>query len=103
MDKYGYNPSIMQKDLTRCYLCGRSGERLDRHEIFHADFGGRLREKSKQMGLWVMLCHHSCHLHGAHADKRICELLKQEGQRRCMDYYGFTTDDFIEIFGRNYL
>lgn len=93
----------MQRDLTRCYLCGRSDEKLDRHEIFHGDMKGKLREKSKRMGLWVMLCHWHCHLNGAHARKDIADLLKREAQQRAMDYYDMTTDEFIQEFGKNYL
>lgn len=98
-----YNPSIMQKDLSRCFICGMSGEKLDRHEIFHADFKGVQREKCKRMGLWVMLCHTTCHLEGAHKRKDIALLLKQEGQRRAMEHYGLTTDEFRAMFGKNYL
>lgn len=103
MDRNGYNPSIMQCDLSRCYICGRSVQKLDRHEIYHGDVKGRLREKSKRYGLWVMLCHWDCHLNGAHARKDFSDLLKREGQQRAMDYYGMTTDEFIAEFGKNYL
>lgn len=100
---HGYNPSIMQKDLTRCYICGRNVEKLDRHEIFHADYKGVQREKCKRMGLWVTLCHWSCHLNGVHHRKAYSDRLKVEGQSRAMDYYNLTTDEFIELFGKNYL
>ena len=99
LDRNGYAPSIMQKDLTRCYLCGRSSEKLDRHE----PLCGAYRAKSKRYGLWVMLCHWTCHLNGAHAHGEISQLLKQEAQQRAMDYYGLTTDEWIESFGKNYL
>lgn len=56
--KNGYAPSIMQTDLSRCYRCGKTVGKLDRHEVF----GGSNREKSKNLGLWVVLCHDSCHL-----------------------------------------
>lgn len=98
----GYNPSIMQTDLTRCYLCGRSCEKLDRHEVFHGPF----RQKAKRAGLWVMLCHERCHIFGpmaVHRNRDVDLMLKQEAQRRAMDYYGLTTDDFIREFSKNYL
>ena len=106
MDKNGYNPSVMQRDLTRCYLCGRTDDKLDRHEIFHADKKGVLRAKSKRMGLWVVLCHSSCHQLGprsVHRCRKTDLLLKQEGEQRALDCFGWTTDDFIEEFGKNYL
>ena len=98
-DRNGYNPSIMQHDLSRCYICGRSCEKLDRHE----PIGGALRSKSKRYGLWVMLCHWTCHLNGAHAHSDIALMLRREAQQRAMDYYDWTTDEFIEMFGKNYL
>lgn len=99
MDINGYNPSIMQHNLDHCYICGRSCEKLDRHEVF----GGAYRAKSKRMGLWVMLCHWSCHLNGVHAHGAESRLLKAEAQQRAMDYYHITTDEWIESFGKNYL
>lgn len=99
MDRNGYNPSIMQQDLTRCYICGRSCEKLDRHEVFP----GAFRTKSKRWGLWVMLCHWTCHLNGAHARSDISGMLHREGQQRAMDYYQITTEEWIDEFGKNYL
>lgn len=98
-----YNPSIVQKDITRCYLCGRSDEKLDRHEIFHSDFGGVLREKSKHYGLWVTLCHSTCHLNGVHRDPALALALKRRGQQKAMEVYGWTEQEFRDVFGRNYL
>lgn len=106
MDANGYNPSIMQHDLSRCYICGRSDEPLHRHEVFHADKKGVLREKSKSWGLWVVLCGFRCHELGKYAVHRCRDtdlMLKREAQQRAQDYYGISTDEFIEIFGRNYL
>ena len=106
MDANGYNPSIMQSNLHSCYLCGRSDQKLDRHEIFHADFKGVQRAKSKRMGLWVCLCHERCHQFGKYAVHRNREtdlLLKREAQQRAQDYYDLTTDAFIKIFEKNYL
>ena len=99
LDKNGYAPSIMQQDLTRCYLCGRSNEKLDRHEVF----GGAYRAKSKRYGLWVMLCHWTCHLNGAHAHGDISQLLKREAQQRATDYYAMSEEDWLDEFGKNYL
>lgn len=106
MDKNGYAPSIMQDTVFEpcCYLCGANGalDKLDRHEIF----GGPYREKSKRLGLWVLLCHNDCHIFGplaAHNNASTALRLKQEAQRRAMEAYGWSTDDFIREFGKNYL
>lgn len=105
MDKSGYAPSIMQDTVFEpcCYLCGANGAlKLDRHEIF----GGPYREKSKRLGLWVLLCHHECHIFGplaAHNNASTALRLKQEAQRRAMEAYGWSIEDFIREFGKNYL
>lgn len=99
MDRNGYNPSIMQQDLTRCYLCGRSCEKLDRHEPFN----GPYRQKSKKWGMWVMLCHWTCHENGVHAHPMEANRLRAEAQQRAMDYYNITTDEFIKEFGKSFL
>lgn len=99
MDRNGYNPSILQFDTTKCFLCGRSTEKLDRHEIF----GGPFRSKSKALGLWVTLCHQTCHLNRVHAHPQQYVSLKQYAQREAMREYGWDTADFIQEIGRNYL
>lgn len=106
MDKNGYSESIMQDTVFEpfCYLCGANGalDKLDRHEIF----GGAYREKSKRLGLWVLLCHHDCHIFGpmaVHNNASAALRLKQTAQRLAMDAYGWSTEDFIREFGKNYL
>lgn len=106
MDKNGYAPSIMQDTVFEpcCYLCGANGalDKLDRHEIF----GGPYREKSKRLGLWVLLCHHECHIFGpmaAHNNSTTALCLKRMAQRRAMEAYGWSTEDFIRELGKNYL
>ena len=42
LDRNGYAPSIVQADTSKCFLCQRSGVKLDRHEIF----GNAMRSKS---------------------------------------------------------
>lgn len=84
-----------------CWLCGRSGN-LDRHHIF----GGANRKKSEKYGLVVDLCHHDCHIFGksaAHNNKETMKMLHEYGQRKAMEEQGWTTEDFIREFGRNYL
>ena len=94
-----YADSIMQDDLSRCYNCRRSDQHLDRHEIF----GGSNREKSKRMGLWVVLCHDRCHLNGVHKDGDFMRRLRAEGQRMAMLWYSMTKEQFIREFGKSYI
>lgn len=100
-DRNGYAPSIMQDDISFCYQCGRRDRKLDRHE----PFGGAYRTKSKRYGMWIMLCHETCHLgkNGAHGDPRLNGLLRQDAQRAAMNTYGWDTSDFIREFGKNHL
>ena len=99
MDVNGYNPSILQEELDRCFICGGQAEKLDRHEIF----GGALRKKSKKDGLWIMLCHQTCHLGGVHKYPKGYEYLKRKAQKAAMEKYGWTKEEFINQYGRNYI
>lgn len=96
LDECGYSPSIIVAPQNRCYYCG-SRKNLQRHEIFNA----ASRKKSKRLGLWVLLCS-ACHydITFVHAESRI--KLKAVGQKAAMTHYGWTTEEFIETFGKNY-
>lgn len=88
--------------MRECWLCGRTNGQLDRHHIF----GGPFRKKSERYGLVVDLCHDRCHIFGseaAHQNKQTMDALHQYGQRKAMIEQGWTTEDFIREFGRNYL
>lgn len=88
--------------MRECWLCGCTNGQLDRHHIF----GGPFRKKSERYGLVVDLCHDSCHIFGpeaAHQNKQTMDELHQYGQRKAMVEQGWTTEDFIREFGRNYL
>lgn len=89
---------------TECFLCGRNGsyDTLDRHHIF----GGAYRKKSEKYGLVVYLCHTSCHIFGinaVHKNPAAMRYVRQYGQRKAMEENGWTVDDFIREFGKNYL
>lgn len=105
LSRNGYAPSILQDDAgERCFLCSANGaaEHLDRHE----PFGGANREKSKRLGMWVSLCHESCHLYGpnsAHVNAETNIALKRHAQAEAMAWYGWSTEDFIREFEKNYL
>ena len=99
LDRNGYAPSIVQADISKCFLCHRSGVKLDRHEIF----GNAMRSKSKRMGLWVSLCHEPCHLVHAHGNAEVMDWLHQIGEQACIDNYDFTIPMFREEFYTNYL
>lgn len=90
--------------MDKCFLCGRNGngDPLERHHIF----GGANRNLSEKYGLTVMLCGNRCHRNGefaAHQCRTTAELLHQYGEKKWMQETGGTIEDFISIFGRNYL
>lgn len=98
--KNGYNPSILQHDHSECYICGKGGD-LARHEVFGASNRGR----SKELGLWISVCP-DCHMYSRvslHSNKHLSEKVKAIAQRKAMKEYGWTAEDFISLFGRNYL
>lgn len=101
-DRNGYAESILQKEESRCFLCGANGssDPLNRHEVF----GGANRQKSKYLGLWVSLCHTRCHQGpcGVHSDAEKAQRLKQYAERTARKWYGWSKADFIRIFGRSY-
>ena len=91
--------SIMQKDLSRCFLCGGMNG-LEEHHIF----GGPNRKWSEKYGLKVMLCGVECHRlgkHSAHMDRQTGDCLKRLGQIAFEARHSH--EEFMEIFKKNYL
>ena len=87
-----------------CFLCGSIGmdDPLDRHHIF----GGPFRKKSEKYGLVVDLCHSRCHIFGpfaVHQNADVMMHVKRYGQEKAMREQGWTVDEFIREFGKNYL
>ena len=92
--------SILQKDTDRCLFC-HSNIWLEWHHVFGAAF----KKKSEQYGLMVRLCH-TCHNEppfGVHQDRQIRRKLQAYAQKKAMEYHELTKEEFIKIFGKNYL
>lgn len=98
LDKNGYAPSLMndESNYRHCYNCGRSTGKIDRHEVF---FGSN-RDNSKRYGMWCDLCR-NCHNEVHRGDGELNQLLKREAQRIFEQTH--SRNDFMRIFGRNYL
>jgi hypothetical protein len=97
--------SIVQEDKSHCYICGRNGhsDPLDCHHVF---FGKPYRKLSETYGLKVYICHDHCHVFGenaVHRNAEICRELQARVQKIAMEHYGWSVEDFIAIFGKNYL
>lgn len=86
------------------YYSNQRYEGTHRHEIF---FGTANRKKSIKYGLVVFIKpeDHNMSEYGVHNRKghEFDMYLKKLGQKRAMDEYAWTTDEFIEIFGRSYI
>ena len=74
---------------------------LHRHEVFY----GTNRQKSIQYGLIVFLTPemHNMSNYGVHFNSEFNLMLRQIGQKAAMEYYGWSIDQFKDIFGANYL
>ena len=58
-----------------------------------------MRAKSKRYGLWVRLCR-ECH-EAAHKGE-YAEKLKRYAQGCAQEEYGWSTETFVKLFGKNY-
>jgi hypothetical protein len=97
---YKKQRKIKHKVLFRrgyCYNCHRSYG-LEEHHIYG---GNPDRQHSDDYGLVVDLCH-TCHLSVTdEKDQGLINELKQKGQQRFEAVHGH--EEFMRIFGRNYL
>ena len=91
--------SIMQTDKERCYICG--GRASEEHHVFH----GSNRKNSDIWGLTVYLCPR-CHrtsntaIHGKDGHE-MDVALKKAAQKSFEILHSH--EEFMEIFGKNYL
>lgn len=99
----GYAPSIMERERCGCALCGRRfGVKMDRHE----PWGGLAnRRKSKELGLWVSLCHDGCHEGpgSVHAEPTKNRELRRMAQAQAMCVYGWSLEEWRRRFGKSEL
>ncbi len=90
--------SILQTK-KECFMC-RTTNDLHEHHIFGA---AKNRKWSEKYGLKIWLCakHHNMSDEGVHFNKALDLHIKQIAQREFEDTYGH--EEFMRIFGRNYL
>jgi len=91
--------SIIQK-VKECYVCKSRGL-LHSHHIY----AGAKRQLSEKYGLKIWLCpyDHNMSDKGIHFNPTLDSRVKAMAQEKAMEYYGWSVDDFIKIFRRNYL
>ena len=88
--------SIFTNNLTQCYYC--KAPKDDLHEIF----GGCRRRVSMLYGLVLPLCR-NCHTRIENDEKTKLEMKKKAEVYWLDTYRPFTVEDFINIFGKNYI
>jgi hypothetical protein len=92
--------TILQKDTSKCLIC-HSNIWLEWHHVF----GAALKKKSEEYGLMVRLCHY-CHNEppdGVHHNKEIRLKLRAYAQKKAMEKNDWSTEDWLNIFPKNYL
>lgn len=91
--------SILQNE-KKCYVCGTT-QNIHIHEVMF----GRNRNNSIKDGCCVYLCgyHHNQSNEGVHFNHKLDMQLKQEMEKRWLEYYHKDIEDFIKKYGRNYL
>lgn len=89
--------SIMLTEKGKCYVCGKVGFTHE-HHIFP---GTARRRLSEEHGLKVYLCPH-CH-ELIHGDEELSDILKRQGEEMWLIENEKTIEDFIRVFGKNYI
>lgn len=87
--------SILTNNLNCCIICGKPKEHL--HEVFF----GRNRQNSMKYNCVIPLCN-NCHTE-MHKNKEWQDYWHKKGQKRFMEYYHKSIEQFDDIFKRNYL
>lgn len=92
LDRNGYSKSLFECEDGICFICGAHTDTV-RHELFRGTSDRRI---SKAVGLHITVCP-KCH-EIAHKSE---DAWHKVGQRMFEHYHSH--DDFMELFGRNYL
>ena len=87
--------SIITDDFTKCYICQRKTKLIEKHEIF----GGSNRPTSMKYGLVIPVCR-NCH-QIIPKTKTLNQKLHKVGKKAFEKRY--KTENFIKLFGKNYL
>lgn len=85
--------SIITNNLEKCYFCP------NQKEDFHEAIEGKNRQISMKYGLVIPICR-KCHEKVTN-NKTLQEKLHKVGQKAFEKHY--KTENFIQVFGKNYL
>lgn len=93
--------SILQSK-RECYVT-KDTNGLHVHHVFYGTANRKLSEKYG-LKVWLRYDWHNGSNYGVHNGNTILdEKLKKAAQEKAMEVYGWTKEDFIHIFGKNYL
>lgn len=87
--------SIITSDFSKCFVCGSNRGHIDINEVFE----GSNRNNSMKYGMCVPLCR-KCHMR-FHNDIEFNLKFKRLFQEEFEKFY--TREEFMNIFGKNYL
>lgn len=98
--------SIIQPTKDYCYLCsllngdGSRRNNLEEHHVIHGWANKKLSEK---YGLKIYLCpeHHRMGKQAVHINKEVRHMTEAIAQEKFIETY--PEEDFMKIFGKNYL
>lgn len=96
-NKVEYWQTIIEEPC--CMICGRFND-LHRHHIFY----GTNRKNSEKYGMIAILCsyHHNMSDQGIHFNKQLDATYKRNAEKWFLSKGG-TVEEFISIFGRNWI
>lgn len=102
MNGRAFKMTDMTKKTFRriCFICNRYESDYLHIEMHHIFEGRGRRQISDRYGLIVPLCR-DCH-DRAHTDAELAQMLHEVGQKKA-EADGMTREQFIYLFGRNYL
>lgn len=92
-------------EYRKCFICKRTETAYNKLDVHHIFQGRGRRQISDRYGLTVLLCR-NCHTlseYSVHRNKDVADYLHRYGQEKAMREQGLTKEEFIEIFGKNYL
>ena len=92
--------SIIQSE-KECYIT-KTTSNLQEHHVFNGTANKKLSEKYG-LKIWLHQDWHNDTSYSIHGDQSLDDKIKAEIQQKAMDYYGWSVEDFIRIFGKNYI
>ena len=91
--------SIITNDLEHCYLCTKKGIKNVTKDDLHELIEGKNRQASMKYGLVIPICR-KCHEIVTN-DKTLQDKLHKVAQKEFKKHY--KTENFVQIFGKNYI